>query len=425
MHGNKTYDEYVGRAAFEKAGRKKWNKRVARVIDILRLVVNFDHLYIGGGNARRIDLTLPPDVTIVPNSDGLTGGIALWRAEDVAPPDGPEADGKAADGKEARGRSPKRRAISGLAKGAAGPVPVAGPAAAASASSARRALGRRGAESRGAGKGSAPDMRARTIRPSQPKTAVSFAVPAGACDCHVHVFGRAARFPFAARRGYTPPPASAAQLLALQEALNLSRVVIVQPSVYGSDNSCTLDGMRRLGPRARGVAVIDEATSNAALDEMHRAGIRGVRVNLATAGESDPAQARRNLAAAVARVAPLGWHVQVYTELSVIAALQDDVARLGVPIVFDHFGGAQAQAAGGTGQPGFAALLALVKAGHAYVKVSAAYRSSNKAPAYDDVAPLARGADRRQPRSHPVGHRLAAPACRGARRGAGRDRAVL
>jgi predicted TIM-barrel fold metal-dependent hydrolase len=176
--------------------------------------------------------------------------------------------------------------------------------------------------------------------------------------------------------------------LALQRALRLSRVVIVQPSVYGSDNSCTLDGMRRLGARARGVAVIDAATSKAALNRMHRAGIRGVRVNLATAGESDPSQARRNLAAAVAQVASLGWHVQVYTELSVIAALADEVPGLGVPIVFDHFGGAQA--AGGIDQPGFAALLALVGGGHAYVKVSAAYRSSQKAPAYDDVAPLAR-----------------------------------
>jgi predicted TIM-barrel fold metal-dependent hydrolase len=138
--------------------------------------------------------------------------------------------------------------------------------------------------------------------------------------------------------------------------------------------------------------VIDEATSNTALDNMHRAGIRGVRVNLATAGESDPSQARRNLAAAVARVAPLGWHVQVYTELSVIAALADEVPRLGVPIVFDHFGGAQASGgpAGGVDQPGFGALLALVTAGHAYVKVSAAYRSSANPPAYDDVAPLAR-----------------------------------
>jgi predicted TIM-barrel fold metal-dependent hydrolase len=339
LRGNKTYDDYIGRRALEKAGKKKWNKRVARVIDILRLVVNFDHLYLGGGNAKLINFRLPPDVTIVPNSDGLTGGIALWRGADhttTAP----------------AGRS-----------GAVGRAP-------------RRA------------DGGATAPAGRTMTASQPATAVSFAPPRGACDCHVHVFGDAVAFPFATRRGYTPPPAGADELLALQRALRLWRVVIVQPSVYGSNNSCTLDGMRQLGKRARGVAVIDAATSNAALDEMHRAGIRGVRVNLATAGESDPAQARRDLAAAVARVRPLGWHVQVYTELSVIAALQEELSQLGVPVVFDHFGGATA--AGGVEQPGFAALLALVRAGHAYVKLSAAYRSSDKAPAYDDMAPLAR-----------------------------------
>ncbi len=334
VRGNKTYDEYIGKLALEKAGKAKWNKRVARVIDILRRLVNFEHLYLGGGNAKQINFALPPDVTIVPNSDGLTGGIALWRAEDVVHPP------------VAAERKPSARPRPGKA------------------------------------------AHRRTVTASQPKTAVAFAVPEGACDCHVHVFGSASEFPFAAKRGYTPPPASAAELLALQQALHLSRVVIVQPSVYGSDNSCTLDGMHRLGARSRGVAVIDERTTKAALDKMHKAGIRGVRVNLATAGESDPSQARRNLAAAVKRVAPLGWHVQVYTELSVIAALKDEVPGLGVPIVFDHFGGAQAS--GGVDQAGFAALLALVGGGHAYVKVSAAYRSSEKAPAYDDVAPLAR-----------------------------------
>jgi predicted TIM-barrel fold metal-dependent hydrolase/predicted NBD/HSP70 family sugar kinase len=327
VHGGKAYDEYIGNAALQKIGKKRWNRRVARCLAILRRVVNFDHLYIGGGNAQRIGFALPDDVTIVPNSDGLTGGIALWQGEDAAPrQEAPSADGA--------------------------------------------------------------KTQARTMQASQPRTPVAFAIPKGACDCHVHVFGAAAEFPFAAARGYTPPAASAEELLAVQEALHLSRVVIVQPSVYGSDNSCTLDGMRRLGDRARGVAVIDEATSSAALDEMHRAGIRGVRVNLETAGETDPDAARRNLAAAVARVAPLGWHVQVYTRLSVIARLAPDVAQLAAPIVFDHFGGAQA--GHGIDQPGFAELLALVTSGHAYVKVSGAYRSSDKAPAYDDMAPLAR-----------------------------------
>ncbi len=352
VSGDKTYDEYIGRQALEKKGKKAWSKRVARVIDILRRLVNFDHLYIGGGNAKQIKFALPPDVTIVPNSDGLTGGIALWRAEDAA----------RGDRAKARGRSSK---------------PAAAPAMPARRTPSRRP--RAGSQSASHG---------RTTKASQPKTAVAFAVPSGACDCHVHVFGNAAEFPFAARRGYTPPRASAAELRALQRALRLSRVVIVQPSVYGSDNSCTLDGMRRLGVRARGVAVIDAATSQAALDVMHQAGIRGVRVNLETAGETDPDAARRNLTAAVERVAPLGWHVQVYTRLSVITELREEVARLPTPIVFDHFGGAQA--AGGIGQPGFAALLELVGGGHAYVKVSAAYRSSAKAPAYDDMAPLAR-----------------------------------
>jgi polyphosphate glucokinase len=79
VSGGKTYDEYVGNAAREKKGKKTWNKRVAKVIEILRVVVRFDHLYIGGGNAKDITFALPPDVSIVPNADGLTGGIKLWR----------------------------------------------------------------------------------------------------------------------------------------------------------------------------------------------------------------------------------------------------------------------------------------------------------------------------------------------------------
>lgn len=79
ISGKKTYDEYIGNVARRKKGSKAWNKRVAKVIDILRVVVRFDHLYLGGGNAKDITFPLPADVTIVPNTDGLTGGIRLWR----------------------------------------------------------------------------------------------------------------------------------------------------------------------------------------------------------------------------------------------------------------------------------------------------------------------------------------------------------
>src|SRR2546425_10131801 len=125
-------------------------------------------------------------------------------------------------------------------------------------------------------------------------TATNFPVPRGACDCHVHVFGDPAKFPFAEKRVYTPPPATVEQLLELQRDLHLDRVVVVQPSVYGADNACTLDAVRRMGARARGVAVIDKATSRTALEEMAAAGIRGGRLNPVTssAGRFDPAEAK-------------------------------------------------------------------------------------------------------------------------------------
>ena len=220
------------------------------------------------------------------------------------------------------------------------------------------------------------------------KTPVGFEVPRGACDCHVHVF-EPARFPYWSGRGYTPPPATAPELLALQHALHMDRVVIVTPSVYGTDNAATLDGMRQLGPqRARGVAVIDEATSPAQLDAMARAGIRGVRVNLEQAGVFDPAASAKRLDAAVRQIAGRPWHLQIYARLSVLAALKDQLAALPVPVVLDHFAGARA--ALGPQQPGFDAVLDLVRAGKAYVKISGAYRASDKAPDYPDVAPLAR-----------------------------------
>lgn len=222
-----------------------------------------------------------------------------------------------------------------------------------------------------------------------PKTPVDFDVPRGACDCHVHVVADPARFPMAANRVYTPPTATADELLKLQNFLHLDRVVIVQPSFYGTDNAATLDGVRQLGPaRARGIAVIDDKTSAPALDDMAKAGIRGIRVNLETTGEADPAASGKKLQAAVERVKDRGWHVQVYTRLSVIAALGDQLTALPVPLVFDHFGGAQA--ALGPQQPGFDTLLALVKSGKAYVKISGAYRASEKAPDYLDAAPLAK-----------------------------------
>ena len=222
----------------------------------------------------------------------------------------------------------------------------------------------------------------------QPQTKVNFDVPPGACDCHVHVFGDPKKYPFFEGRGYTPEMASVDELRQLLSALRLQRVVIVQPSVYGTDNSCTLDGMREIGGRARGVAVIDDKTSDAQLDAMGKAGIRGIRLNLATAGISDPSAARQRFENAVARIRNRGgWHIQINTQLPVIDALSQQLLASPVPIVIDHFGGAVA--ARGVDQPGFGALLILVRSGKAYVKISGSADSVSTQPDLADVAPLA------------------------------------
>lgn len=223
---------------------------------------------------------------------------------------------------------------------------------------------------------------------SQPSTPVNFDVPAGACDCHTHIHGDPEKFPFFAGRVYTPELASPEEMSALHKALHIERVVIVTPSVYGADNSATLFGMKARGATARGVAVIDDKTPESDLDAMNQAGFRGIRLNLATGGTSDPSVGRARFRSAVDRVKRRNWHVQMFTSLAIISAIKDLVAASPVPVVFDHFGGALGEL--GPEQPGFADLLELVRSGKAYVKISGAYRASKLAPDYPDAVPLAR-----------------------------------
>ncbi len=223
---------------------------------------------------------------------------------------------------------------------------------------------------------------------AQPSTPVNFDIPEHACDCHTHIHGDVGKFPFFAGRVYTPEPASPEEMSALHKALRIERVVIVTPSVYGTDNSATQFGMMARGTSARAVAVIDDKTSESDLDAMHKAGFRGIRLNLATGGINDPNVGRTRFAAAVERMKARGWHVQLYTNLPMITAIKDLVLSAPVPVVFDHFGGAQA--ALGVEQPGFSDLVDLVKSGKAYVKISGAYRASTQAPDYQDCVFLAK-----------------------------------
>ena len=230
--------------------------------------------------------------------------------------------------------------------------------------------------------------RTASAQPSQSATPVNFTVPAGACDCHTHIHGDPSTFPLFAGRVYTPEVALPEQMAALHKALRIQRVVIVTPSIYGADNSATLSGIKARGNDARGVAVIDDKTPESELDKLGRAGFCGIRLNLATAGISDPVVGRARLAAALVRVTRRQWHIQINTNLAMISAIKDLVATSPVPIVFDHFGGARAEL--GVQQPGFADLIDLVDSGKAYIKVSAAYRSSSAAPDFPDIVPLAK-----------------------------------
>ena len=122
----------------------------------------------------------------------------------------------------------------------------------------------------------------------QAQTPVDFPVPAGACDCHVHVFGDVIRFPFSPDRPYTPPPAPVDELRRLLHRHHMDRVVIVSPAVYGTNNDCTLDSIRQLGPEARGVALIGPEATDSELDRLGQGGICGIRLNFETLGVTDP-----------------------------------------------------------------------------------------------------------------------------------------
>jgi predicted TIM-barrel fold metal-dependent hydrolase len=223
---------------------------------------------------------------------------------------------------------------------------------------------------------------------AQPSTPVNFEIPPHACDTHTHYYGDSRKFPLSPVHVYTPEGLRPEEMSALHRALHIERVVIVTPSVYGTDNSSTLFYMKARGATARGIAVVDGNTSEAEIETMRRLGIRGGRIIATPVGLPDPKAARPVYTAAAARFKNHGWHIQIYADLALVTAIKDLVLASPVPTVFDHFGGLQA--ALGLRQPGFSDLVDLVRSGRAYVKSSGVYRSSTKAPDYSEMAPFAK-----------------------------------
>ena len=219
-----------------------------------------------------------------------------------------------------------------------------------------------------------------------PATPVTFAVPPNACDTHTHLFGDQQRYPYAPTSSYRHPPSTPDDMRALQKALHLERVVLIQPSAYASDNRCILDGVQALGARARAVIKIDDTTTDADLDRMHARGARGVRLNAGDARTVE--QARQRIGDITRRIAGRPWHINTALEVPALPELEELLGTSSVPIVFDHFAGADA--AEGTGQRGFASLVNLLKSGKVYVKLSRILNVSKMAPDYPDVAPIAK-----------------------------------
>lgn len=218
---------------------------------------------------------------------------------------------------------------------------------------------------------------------------VSCFIPARACDCHTHVFGPPERYPYDAGRKYTPGLASVEDMDARHQALGVQRVVVVQPSPYGSDNRCTLDAVIQKNEggadAARAVVVIDDTVNGIDLQRMHNAGVRGVRINLETHHVDDATTYQMALMNTARRIASLGWHIQIYASLRVITQLADVVAGLPVQVVFDHFAGLRGEQ--GLDQTGFSVLCDLLAHGNVYIKLSAQQRAS-ASPGFADLKPL-------------------------------------
>jgi 2-pyrone-4,6-dicarboxylate lactonase len=211
--------------------------------------------------------------------------------------------------------------------------------------------------------------------------------PSGSCDTHAHVFGPAARYPLSSKRGYNPPEASALTYNHLLATLGVSRAVLVQPSVYGTDNTAMLDAVGQDLVNKRAVVAVTASVTDDELRSFHAAGARGIRVNLVDPGGM-PFGSLADVGHFAERLAPMGWHVEYLVHVHDFPEL-DALASMPVETVVGHFG--YMPAANGVDHPGFRHFLKLFEGGRIWVKMTAPYRITAREHApYDDIEPFAR-----------------------------------
>ena len=229
----------------------------------------------------------------------------------------------------------------------------------------------------------APPCAAPDPDPRSPKVKA----PDGTCDTHAHVFGPQDRYPYSPARGYTPPDAPYEAYRHLHTVLRVTRGVLTQPSVYGTDNRAMLDAVARDPENLRAVAAVGADVSDDELARLHRAGARGIRVNLVDKGGM-PFDSFDAVEAFAQRILPMGWHIEYLVHVHEFPEL-DVLGRLPVDSVIGHFG--YMSAACGVAHPGFQAFLRLFEKGRVWVKMTAPYRlTQHDETPYEDVEPIAR-----------------------------------
>ena len=207
--------------------------------------------------------------------------------------------------------------------------------------------------------------------PRKPK----ITLPAGATDTHAHICGPKSQYAYFSERVYTPPDCLLPAYSHMLKTLGVERAVLVQPSVYGTDNSAMLAAMKTAGSSFRGVAVVADDISEAELKRLHDAGVRGVRVNIVDVPNRKPGtlpmDALRKLAQ---KVKPFGWHMEFLAHVDEFPDLDNMLDGFPVDTVYGHLGYMKTDK--GIAHPGFQALLRLMKAGKAWVKLTGPYRIS-------------------------------------------------
>jgi 2-pyrone-4,6-dicarboxylate lactonase len=245
------------------------------------------------------------------------------------------------------------------------------------AARARKETGTRAAE--------APACAGPDFNPRQPK----LRLPRHSCDTHAHILGPADRYAYSPARIYTPPDCLLADYLHMLDTLGIERAVLVQPSVYGTDNAAMLDAMKAAGGRLRGVAVVAESVSDEELGEFDAAGVRGVRVNMVDVKDRKPGTLPlASLEKLARRIAPLGWHMEFLMHADEFPDLDETLGDFPVEVVLGHLGYMSIDK--GPDDPGFQALLRLMKSGRAWVKLTGPYRITAAPAPYPDTVPFAR-----------------------------------